>query len=82
MDANQEAIWTAMAELGHLENSTSRDEAIRIAIAQMCAGALFLEAHAGKQRADQVVRELYTAQLRDRLVHVRCDPSPGFSETR
>lgn len=63
MDANQEAIWTAMAELGHLENRTSRDEAIRIAIAQMCAGALFLEAHAGKQRADQVVRALWQAQV-------------------
>jgi hypothetical protein len=34
------AILDAMGELGHLENRTSFDEAMRVAIAQMCAGAL------------------------------------------
>ncbi|MBB6413536.1 hypothetical protein [Mesorhizobium sangaii] len=57
------AIRDAMAELAHLENRTSRDEAMRIAIAQMCAGALFIEAHAGKWRADQVVGALWRSQV-------------------
>ncbi|MGY3328663.1 hypothetical protein ACVILI_001680 [Mesorhizobium sp. USDA 4775] len=60
---DQLAILDAMAELAHLENRTSADEAMRVAIAQMCAGALFVEAHAGKQKADQVVLALWQAQV-------------------
>ncbi|OBQ58630.1 hypothetical protein [Mesorhizobium erdmanii] len=57
------AILDAMAELGHLENCSGRDEAMRVAIAQMCAGALFLEAHVGKQRANQIVVALWRGQM-------------------
>ncbi|PBC08205.1 hypothetical protein [Mesorhizobium sp. WSM3859] len=57
------AIVDAMAELSHLENRSGRAEPMRVAIAQMCAGALFIEAQAGKQRADQVIGALWRSQL-------------------
>ncbi|MER9168530.1 hypothetical protein NKI12_14315 [Mesorhizobium australicum] len=37
-EQDEVAILDAMAELSHLENRASRDEAIRVALAQMCAG--------------------------------------------
>ncbi|WP_192178044.1 hypothetical protein [Mesorhizobium amorphae] len=62
-EQDEVAIVDAMAELSHLENRTSRDEAVRLAIAQMCAGALFIEAVAGRRKADQVVFALWRAQV-------------------
>lgn len=68
--ANEEAIFDAMAELCHLENKANRDEALISAVSQMIGAVSFVEAHAGKAKADQVVGALYRAQLSDRIVSV------------
>lgn len=57
----ENAMWDAYAELAHLENIKSPDEATRHAIAGMIAGALYLTATAGKAKAEQVVAALRSA---------------------
>ncbi|MBZ9673429.1 hypothetical protein [Mesorhizobium sp. ES1-3] len=61
-DQDKFAVAEAMADLAVIEDRTDSAEAIRIAISQMVAGALFIETRAGKARADSVVAELFRAQ--------------------
>jgi hypothetical protein len=62
-EQDQVAIRDAMAELCALKDRKDPEKAITIAVAQMRAGALFIEARKGKARADAIVAELYRVQL-------------------
>ncbi|UCI33263.1 hypothetical protein [Mesorhizobium sp. B4-1-4] len=69
-DQDKIAIFDAMDRLSSVEDGSDRDEAVRIAWAQMVASVLFIEARVGKARADAVVAELWRAQLGERMVHI------------
>lgn len=72
-EQDEVAILDAMAELGHLENRTSRDEAMRVAIAQMCAGGRY------SSRPTPARREPTRSCLRSGGLRRHPIPSPSAS---